>query len=496
MRVIVMTSSIDPPHAPSSDRAPAPTPHPARTSAALLVVLFASFIDLVDATIVVVAAPAIEASIGAGDAELQWIVAAYALALGAGLITAGRLGDRYGRKRIFLLGLAAFAVTSALCATASTPEVLIGFRAAQGLAAGIMVPQVFGIIRGSFPPARQAAAFGAYGAVQGLAAIAGPLLGGLLVDADLLGLGWRSIFWVNVPLCLIALVVGLRVLPESHAGEGSRVDVLGALLAPLGVLLLLLPLIQAGSWGWAPSSVALLVAGVLVLVAFLLHERRLAARGGAPVFDPALLRVRAFSAGLIAATLFFSGIGSLFLMLSVYLQAGAGRTAVETGLAFLPYAIGSMITSGVGIAVAARAGRLLLVLGSLIIAGSYLMLAGAVSGGEDPGYWSLAAALFVGGLGLGLVVPILVSVVLAGVPGRDAGAAGGALSTVIQIGGAIGIATLATAFFSLAGSVGGTPPSLAEYGPALGSVLLASAAVYVLAAGAMMLLPRAARASH
>lgn len=367
---------------------------------------------------------------------------------------------------------------------------LITFRAVQGLAAGIMVPQVFGIIRGSFEPAQRAKAFGAYGAVQGLASVAGPLLGGLLVSANLFGLDWRSIFWINVPICLLALIIGIRVLPESRSENRAPFDLIGAVLAAGGVLLLLLPLIQSTSWGWGLHSY-ILATGVLVFAIFISVEKRLARRGGEPVFNPTLLRNRAFSAGLIASLLFFSGIGSLFLMLSVYLQVGAGRTPLETGVAILPYAIGSMITSGIGVAFAARAGRVLLVTGALVVAGSYVMLWAAVKDGTDPGYWPVTAGLFVGGLGLGLVVPILVNVILAGVPGRDAGSAGGVLSTVIQIGGAIGIATLSTTFFGLANSAS-PEPTLAQYGPALGTVLLAAAIVDVASALVMVFLPKAA----
>lgn len=462
---------------------------PARTALPLLVVLFATFIDLVDGTIVVVAAPAIEEAIGASPAQLQWIVAAYTLAIGAGLITGGRLGDAFGRKRLFLVGLASFAVTSALCALALEPGMLIGFRAVQGLAAGVMVPQVFGIIRGSFDAAQRARAFGAYGAVQSLASVVGPVAGGLLVSANLFDLGWRSIFWVNVPICLIALVIGMRVLPESRAEGSQRFDLIGAVLAASGVVLLLLPVIQSSSWGWSWSSILVGVAGLALLGAFLGYERQLAARGGEPVFDPSLLRNRAFAAGLVAAALFFSGIGSLFLVLSVYLQDGWGRTALDTGLVMLPYAIGSVITSGIGVALAARAGRVLLIVGSLVVAASDLILWSVVKDGTDPGYWPLAVGLFVGGLGLGLVVPILVNVVLAGVPDRNAGAAGGVLSTVIQIGGALGIAGLSTTFFVL--SRGGD-----AYPSAFGWMLLASCGVYIVAAAVMLLLPRAAAAQE
>ncbi|MEV4017475.1 MFS transporter [Nonomuraea angiospora] len=459
---------------------------------ALLVVLFGSFMDLLDATIVTVAAPAIAQDLGAGDAQIQWTIAAYTLALGAGLITGGRLGDQYGRKRLFTIGLAGFMATSALCALAVGPGMLIGMRAGQGLTAGFMVPQVFGIIRASFAPGERAKAFGAYGAVQGLASVAGPLLGGLLVDINLFNLGWRTIFWINVPVSILALIIGAKVLPESRSASIARLDLPGALLAATGILLLLLPIIQTETWGWTWAGYALLTAGIIVLAIFLAYERRLTGRGNEPVFDPALLRIRAFAVGLSASVLFFGGIGPYFLTLSIYLQNGTGRTAWETGLVILPYALASIITSGLGVALAAKAGRTLLIAGSLTIAASQLVLWSIVKDGDDPGYWLLALALFIGGLGLGLAAPILVNVVLSGVPGRNAGAAGGVLSTVNQIGGAAGIAVLGTIFFtSVTGSATGAPV-LPDYSHALSIVLIASAALYLITALVMLALPKAA----
>ncbi|MFD9478748.1 MFS transporter [Streptomyces nojiriensis] len=459
---------------------------------ALLVVLFSSFMDLVDATIVTVAAPAIARDMGAGDAQIQWTIAAYTLALGAGLITGGRLGDQFGRKRLFMIGLVGFMVTSALCALAVTPGMLIGMRAVQGLTAGIMVPQVFGVIRASFAPAERARAFGAYGAVQGLASVAGPLLGGLLVEADLFDLGWRTIFWINVPISILALVVGARVLPESRSASTARLDLVGALLAASGILLLLLPVIQTETWGWTAADYALLAAGIILLTIFLAYERSLAGRGGEPVFDPALLRIRAFAIGLSASVLFFGGIGSFFLTLSVYLQLGTGRTAWETGLVILPYALGSIITSGLGVALAAKAGRALLLTGSLTIAASQLVLLAVIRDGSDPGFWLLALGLFIGGLGLGLAAPFLVNVVLAGIPGRNAGAAGGVLSTVNQIGGSIGIAVLGTIFFAAVTGSTTDAPGPADYAHALSIVLVVTAVLYLVAGLVMLALPKAA----
>lgn len=462
-------------------------------SLALLVVLFASFMDLLDVTIVTVAAPHIAADLNASPEQLQWMLAAYTLALGSGLITGGRIGDDYGRRRVFLAALAAFAVASAACALAPTAGALIAVRAGQGLAGGFMVPQVFGIIRSSFEPAAMAKAFGAYGAVQGLASVAGPLIGGALVDADLWGLGWRTIFWINIPVALVALVLGWRVLPESRAAARSRLDGVGALLAAVGVLLVLLPLVQGRDWGWPTWGCALLAAGVLVLAGFLRYESALARRGGEPVLDPDLLRVRPFVAGLAASVLFFGGLASFFLVVSIYLQAGTGRSAWDTGLVILPYAIGSMLTSGAGVALAARAGRALLVTGSLTLAASQALLWWLVrDGSTTPGYWPLAGAMFLGGLGLGLGAPILVNVVLAGVPGRRAAAAGGVLSTVNQIGGAVGVAVLGTVFFNAASSAGPATAPAELFGDALAQVMPWQVATYLLAAVAMLALPKTA----
>ncbi|MEV0649560.1 MFS transporter [Phytomonospora sp. NPDC050363] len=466
---------------------------------ALVVVLVAAFMELLDATIVSVAAPAIAADLDAGEAALQWTLAGYTLALGAGLITGGRIGDQYGRRRTFLIGLSGFAVASAACALAPSAGILIATRVAQGLAGGLMVPQVLGIIRSSFTPAARARAFGAYGAVLGVASVAGPLLGGVLVDADLLGLGWRTIFWVNVPVAALGLILGLRSLPESSAADRSRLDLPGAALAAVASVLLLLPLIQGREWGWPWWSFALMALAVPVFVLFLGREGRLLARGGQPVLDPALLRIRAFANGLAVAVLFFGAIGSFFFLLALYLQFGTGRSALDTGLVILPYAVGSVLTSGVGVALIAKGGRALLAAGALVLALSQAILLVTVHNGPDPGYWALAVPLFVGGLGLGLTAPSLFNLVLAGVPGKDAGSAGGVLTTVGQIGNAAGVAVLGVVFFTaLDASFADGQAPLSAYAGAFTGILPWQIGCYLLAAALMFLLPKrpAAEAHH
>lgn len=454
------------------------------------VILVASFMELLDVTIVAIAAPDIQASLDASPAQLQWMIAAYALSLGAALVTGGRIGDQYGRRRAFLIGLAAFVVASAACALAPTAGLLIATRVVQGLAAGLMVPQVFGIIRASLTQQQMGAALGAYGAVQGLASISGPLLGGLLVTTDLFGLGWRTIFWVNVPVGLIALYIGWKVLPESRQEGAGRLDLAGAGLLAASLLLVLLPIVQGQSWGWPAWGWALLAAGVASLAVFVGVEHRIAASGGAPIFDPRLLRSRAFSSGLIASLAFFGGIASFFLLLSIYLQAGTGRTALATGLITLPYALGSMITSGIGVKLAPRHGRRLLITGSLLIAASHAGMWMVVTRLDIPTWWQLGGPLLIGGLGLGLAAPPLINVILAGVPARAAGSAGGVLSTVNQIGGSIGVAALGTLFFThLADASTAGTGSVEAFGDAFAAVLPWQVVLYLVAAALMTLLP-------
>ncbi|MCG5220210.1 MFS transporter [Streptosporangium sp. KLBMP 9127] len=469
-----------------------------RTAAVVLAaILIAAFMELLDATIVSVAAPAIAEDLGAGETAVQWMLAGYTLSVGAGLITGGRIGDQYGRRRVFLLGLAAFTLASAGCGLAPTSGALIGMRIAQGLAGGLMIPQVFGMIRASFAPEARAKALGVYGAVLGLASVAGPLLGGILTEADLFGLGWRAIFWVNVPIAIIGLIIGIRFIPESRAQGGTGLDLPGAVLAAAAAVLLLLPLVQGRDWGWPWWGFAILACSVPVTLLFLVRERRLAGSGEQPILDPALLRVRAFTGGLSISLLFFGALGAFFLLLSLYLQFGTGRTTLETGLVILPYAVGSIITAGVGAQLAHRAGRALLVSGALMLAASQVILLLAVGDGAAPSYWALAAPLFLGGMGLGLTAPSLINVILAGIPAKDAGAAGGVLTTVTQLGNALGVAVLGAVFFAqLESSFTGGATRLTAYGDALTTILPWQIACYAAAAALMFLLPARANAAH
>lgn len=456
----------------------------------LIVVLVADFMDLIDSTMLSIAAPIIRADLNSSESALQWMIAGYSLALGTMLITGGRFGDQFGRRRAFLIGLTGSTIATIGSAIAPTIEVLILTRVIQGFFTGIMLPQSLAIIRSTFNGEARAKAFAAYGIVLSLAAVAGPLLGGVLTESNLFGLGWRSIFWVNALIGGLTLLVALKVLPESLEEEHSRLDLIGAVLIGGASALLLLPLIQSNTWGWTSASWTSVGLGVMLLVVFLVYESGIVRRGGIPILDPALLRVRSFSSGLLIAVLFFGVIGAYFLLFSLYLQLGTGRGALETGLIILPYAFGSLLTSGVGVALARRFGRMLLIIGTLTMTAAQIIMLLIVQGGTAPSGWLLALPMFIGGLGIGLAAPILVNVVLAGVPARDAGTAAGMLTTISQIGGATGVAIFGLLFFQTVNAAPTGEALLTVYSKAFAATLPWQIAAYVIVVPLLFLLPK------
>ena len=420
---------------------------------ALAVVLIAGFMQLVDISIVNVAIPSIQRDLDATYAEIQWVLAGYQLAFAVMLITGGRLGDIYGRKRLFMIGMAGFTVASALCGLAQTPEMLIGSRVLQGLMGAIMFPQILSVIQVTFPPQERATAFGMFGASIGLATITGPLVGGLLIQADLFGLGWRPIFLVNLPIGIAALAVAARFLVESKAPRALRLDPVGVVVVTAGLLLLVYPLVQGRDLGWPPWTFVSMAAAVPVLAGFAVYERHKKALDGSPLVDMDLFRQRSFVPGLLLAGIFFMGIPAFFLTFSLWLQIGLGFSALHAGLTGAPFAVGSALASTASVRLAPTLGRRILSAGSLLLVAGMLALIWTIDrygGAVDS--WQLLPALLLCGLGLGSVVAPLVNVVLAGIRGQDAGAASGVLTTVQQVGGAVGVAVIGVVFFGLLGS--------------------------------------------
>ena len=420
---------------------------------ALAVVLIAGFMQLVDISIVNVAIPSIQRDLDATYADIQWVLAGYQLAFAVMLITGGRLGDIFGRKRLFMIGMAGFTLASALCGLAQTPDMLIASRILQGLFGAIMFPQVLSIIQVTFPPQERATAFGLFGATIGLATITGPLVGGLLIQADLFGLEWRPIFLVNLPIGIAALAVAARFLVESKAPRALRLDPVGVVVVTAGLLLLVYPLVQGRDLGWPPWTFLSMAASVPVLAGFAVYERYKKALDGSPLVDMDLFRQRSFVPGLLLAGIFFMGIPAFFLTFSLWLQIGLGFSALHAGVTGAPFAVGSALASAASVRLVPVLGRRILSAGSLLLVAGMVALMWTVDryGGAVTS-WQLLPALLLCGLGLGSVIAPLVNVVLAGIRAQDAGSASGVLTTVQQIGGAIGVALIGVVFFGLLGS--------------------------------------------
>jgi EmrB/QacA subfamily drug resistance transporter len=424
-----------------------------RRWAALAVVLAAGFMQLVDISIVNVAIPSIQRDLDATYSQIQWVLAGYQLAFAVMLITGGRLGDIYGRKRLFMIGMSGFTLASALCGLAQSPEMLIGSRVLQGLFGAIMFPQILSVIQVTFPPKERAGAFGMFGATIGLATIMGPLVGGLLIEADLFGLQWRPIFLVNVPIGILALAAAARYLIESRAPRALRLDPIGVAIVTAGLLLLVYPLVQGRDLDWPLWTFLSMAAAVPVLVAFAVYERHKKRLDGSPLIDLDLFRQRSFVPGLAVAGIFFMGIPAFFLIFSLWLQIGLGFSALHAGVTGVPFAVGSALASAASVRLAPALGRRVLSAGSLLLVAGMAGLIWTVDHyGGAVHSWQLIPALLVCGLGLGLVIAPLVNVVLAGIRGQDAGAASGVLSTVQQVGGAVGVALIGVIFLGLRGS--------------------------------------------
>src|SRR5579875_1988916 len=414
------------------------------------VLLLASALDLIDGTIVNVAIPSIQRDLGTTYAAIQWVVAGYALAFALLLVTGGRLGDIVGRKRMFLLGVLGFTLASAICGAAINPAMLVGARIAQGAAAAMMVPQVLAIFKVIFPTKERPAAFGVYGAVLGLMAVVGPILGGVIVQANLFGLEWRPIFYINVFVGAAALIAAASIVPESKAPHALRLDLPGVALLTLALGMLLFPLIEGRELDWPVWGFALMAASAPTLAFFAMYERYKTNKDGSPLVVLALFRQRAFVAGLLINIVFFAAFSALTFILALYLQIGLGFSPLTAGLTLLPFSFGSMIGSGISIPLAQRLGRTIVAVGMLITTvATFGLLLTVHLYGQKATPWTFAPALGIVGIGFGMIVVRLVDIILAGVHQRDAGSASGVFGATNQLGGAIGVAVIGVLFFSL-----------------------------------------------
>ncbi|WP_406300717.1 MFS transporter [Embleya sp. NBC_00888] len=460
---------------PAAPGAPTRTAYPRRWIA-LIALLTAEAMNLLDATIVQVAGPVIHADLGGPAATIPWYSAAYTLAFALGLLTAARVGDIAGRRRIFRIGVTAFALTSAACALAPTAAALIGLRAAQGAAAALIIPQTFGLIRAMFDGDELPKALGAIGPVMGLSAVLGPVLGGVLTHVDLFGTSWRAVFLVNLPLSVAVLAIAPH-LREDRAPVRPRLDPTGTALAMVGTALLVCPL-AAGTGAPGARAWAVAAFGALVLIAFTVHQRRAAAAGRTPLVEPSLLRGRAFPGALATSTLFFAVMNGVMITVVLHLELGLGTGPLTAGLTLLPWSAGLAAASwAAGTHLVSRHGTRVLHAGIAALAAG-LAAAALAYRAAPAGHYpvGLPFALVLAGLGVGLFTPPFFTAALRHVSPQETGSAAGLLNAVQQLGGTLGVAVIGGIY--LTGTHSGHTATLnAQHALLAAGVLLAATAL-------------------
>ena len=451
-------------------------------------VITAAVMDLLDSTIAQVAAPTIRRSLGGSYAVIEWVTASYTLAMAVGLLTGGRLGDLYGRRRMLLIGMSGFVAASAACATAGSAAELIAARTAQGLLGSIMLPQVFGLIRDLFEEHEMGKAFTVYGPVMGLSAMLGPIASGGLISLNVFGSSWRMIFLVNVPVGLAALAIGTKVLPTGvspapasvPAGSRRRLDLPGAFLAGLAMFLIVYPLAQGHDLGWPGWLFGMLAASVLVLAGLGWYQVR-RRRSGSPLIEVSVFTHRSYTMGIVFSIVYLASLGGIVMIFNVFLQNGLGFTPWHSAVTTAPWAAGAFVGSAVGGMSMGKLGRRVLHTGLIVqaagLAGIYLVLHQSVS------TLDLLVPMIIGGLGMGMVFVPLFDIVMAGVRPPEMGSASGILQTVNALGISLGVAGIGAIFFAIHG-----------YVPAARWTALATIGLLAIAFAVGFGLPRRARA--
>ena len=416
---------------------------------AVAVVLVGAFMALLDTTIVTVALPSIRAAVGATSPALEWVVSGYALAYGLTLIPAGRAGDRFGHKSLFLIGLTLFTLASVACGLAQQPAEIVAARVAQGVGAGIFYPAIAATIQLAFTGPQRSKAFGALGATIGASIALGPVLGGVIIAIVGEGDGWRWVFGVNLFIGAVALPIAAWVLPCARSGVRRRFDPVGVGLLTTGLLLLLVPLVEGEQSGW-PAWCFVCFGAFLVVLALLARWEVLAERrGDDPLLKPSLLAEPSFAAGLAFAVVYFAGFTSVFFTISILWQEGLGRSALATGLVAVPFSFGSLVSAAVSDRLSARMGRTVLAAGCAMVGvGLALVVLVLQVTAPAPSGWDLVAPLLLAGVGSGMVIAPNQDFVLARVPLREAGTGSAILGAAQRVGSAIGIAVIGTVLFN------------------------------------------------
>jgi MFS family permease len=431
--------------------APASTLRPRLTPAGLTTVLLGAALPLVDFFIVNVALPTIDTTLNASAATLELVVAAYGIAYALLLVIGGRLGDAFGRRKLFMIGLTAFTITSLFCGIAPNALILVIARAAQGASAALMLPQVLSTIQATTTGERRSKALGLYGATGGTSMVIGQLLGGVLVAADLWGTSWRPIFLVNIPIGLAGLLLARKSLPETRAVKPLGLDFWGTGLLAVSLLSLLIPLMEGNALGWPLWTVALLVVFPFAAVGFVLVERRHERAGGVPLLPPSVMRMPSIRRGLGVGVPFFIGFGGFMFVIAVTLQDGLHLGALGSGAALTPMAIGFFVMSLLSSRLVARFGQRVVTIGVAVQLIGLLSLIGIVlQSWPALSFLDLAPAMFLCGVGQGMAMTTLFRIVLSRVPTEMAGVGSGVLTTTQQTSLALGVATLGSVFSSLA----------------------------------------------
>jgi EmrB/QacA subfamily drug resistance transporter len=426
----------------------------------LAVVLLADIIDLLDATITNIAAPSIAASLGGGPALVQWLGASYLLSMGALLVPGGRLGDKFGRRRLFLIGIVGFTLASIACGLALSPVQIIAARLIQGAFGALLIPQGFGILGAVFPQEDLGKAFSAFGPVMGLSAVGGPILAGALIHANVLGLGWRTAFLINIVIGGVALLSAWMLLPSDHGDRTVHIDLRGAALLGASVLAALFSLIEGSASGWPPLTLAIGVVGVALFAVFWRQQQMT----DEPLLQPSLFRNRGFTSGLVVGIAFFAALSGLMLVISLFVQYGLAYSPFETALTTAPVAVGISIAAVIASRFIAARGRTVIYIGMLLtIAGTLALLTTLSVLGVVAGPWPLALPLLIVGFGAGAAFGAIFTVALGDTDASEAGSASGSLSAVQQLAAAAGAAAVTTVYFQripFAGQTGAATASL------------------------------------
>jgi EmrB/QacA subfamily drug resistance transporter len=412
------------------------------------VVLCANVMDILDSTIVNIAGPSIRRDLGGGPTTLQWLSAGYTLAFAILLITGARLGDIFGRRRLFLIGSAGFTVMSAACAAAPSPGVLIALRALQGAFGALLIPQGFGLLKEVFSDEEMPKLFAIFGPATGLPMLIAPVLAGALIDWNLWGTGWRLVFLINVPIGAFALIAALRTLPRTVSHPTTRLDLGGMVLVGGALAAIIYPLIQGRPAGWPAWSFVLLGVGVMLLVTFVRFELR---RKRDPLIERGLLSNRTYLSGIAVVLSFFGAFGGLLLCVSLFVQLGEGFSAIHAGLTLTPMVVGMVLGMVGSVRFVATLGRHLLHIGVVTVAAGTVALALTMTGAHHAGTWDLVPSLALVGAGAGVSIGQLFDIILASVGDNEVGSASGVLEAVQQLSTALGVAVLGTIFFSAFG---------------------------------------------